>query len=29
MAGLGLAASARLDDSLDLPAMTERLDRLR
>ena len=29
MAGLGLAAGARLDPSLDLPALTERLDRLR
>ncbi len=29
MAGLGLAAGARVDTSLDLPALTERLDRLR
>jgi AcrR family transcriptional regulator len=29
MAGLGLAAGARLDTSLDLPALVERLERLR
>jgi AcrR family transcriptional regulator len=29
MAGLGLAAAARLDTSLELPALSERLDRLR